>query len=158
MIPIFPEREFAGRYRSGEKFATFKEYREMSAIIFRNSDRQYWDEWTHPGLHFIQFIDDVDGPTDSFIHPTPENIAKNLAFSREPGREKITCCCEAGISRSSAMAVLIAYDRTRDIEKSLSVLSRRLHYPNPSIIEIGEQLLNAEGLSEAVKEWKRRDK
>lgn len=56
--------------------------------------------------------------------------------------------CTAGISRSSAVAILIKY--LHDPENALKAINPLIHSPNKLILEIGEKMFNREGWKDAV--------
>ncbi len=150
MIPIYAEKEFEGRYRAGKRGIAFPEALHQSAVIFRNTDERYWSDWTEPGLHLVLSMDDIDGPYPGLVHATSELVNMILEWSRQTGRENLVCCCQAGISRSSAMACLIAYDRTKSVESAISFLYRKIHYPNRLLLRLGADILGCPDLVPAV--------
>jgi predicted protein tyrosine phosphatase len=99
----------------------------------------------------VQF-DDVDGPMEGFVPPRREHIAAVLDWSKDKSNFLISC--RAGISRSSAMAVVILASRV-PVPESLVVLDPAVHHPNPLVVQFGEEILGKAGLAEAVSEWKR---
>jgi len=99
----------------------------------------------------LQF-DDVDGPIDGLVAPQRAHVAAALDWAR--GKSNFLIACRAGISRSSATAVVLRASQCSPVE-ALEVLTPGMHYPNPLIICHGEEILGLHGLSEAVREWKR---
>lgn len=101
-------------------------------------------------------MDDVVVETESlgFIVPKQKIIkyALEWASRQENG---IICACQAGISRSSSMAVLIKYMNTRSVEKAISILTED-HWPNKLIIKYGAEILEESNLIKEVHQFKRR--
>lgn len=107
-------------------------------------------ELARSGL-LLQF-DDVDGDLEGLVAPQRAHVAAALDWAR--GKDNFLIACRAGISRSSATAVVIRASQSTAVE-ALDVLTPGMHYPNPLIIRHGEEILGKHGLSDAVREWKR---
>lgn len=58
--------------------------------------------------------------------------------------------CTAGVSRSSAVAILIKY--MEDPVNTLNIINPMLHSPNLKILSLGEKILNVKGIKEQVGE------
>jgi predicted protein tyrosine phosphatase len=69
-------------------------------------------------------------------------------------KTNLVVACRAGISRSSASAVVIMASRGPILD-AVNVLRPEIHSPNLLIVRYGEQILGKPGLTEAVQEWKR---
>jgi predicted protein tyrosine phosphatase len=96
-------------------------------------------------LHF----DDVeaDYPEDHLFAARPSDIQAALAFGREVGEERLLIHCYAGISRSTAIAWLILYDRfagrpdaIREAFEAVRKL-RPILLPNRHVLRLGIELL-----------------
>jgi len=84
--------------------------------------------------------------------PDESDILTILKWSKQKMTENnngFIIHCTAGISRSSATAILIQY--LQDPSKALKVINPMLHCPNGKILEIGEKLLQT-NLSQPAKE------
>jgi len=57
--------------------------------------------------------------------------------------------CTAGVSRSSAVAILVQY--LQDPAMALKVINPMFHSPNEKVLEIGEKLLNTKDIKEPAK-------
>lgn len=57
--------------------------------------------------------------------------------------------CTAGISRSSAVAILVNY--LQDPGNALKVINPMIHSPNEKVLEIGEKLLNTKDIKDPTK-------
>lgn len=99
----------------------------------------------------LQF-DDIEGPADGYLHPRAQHVKEVLAWIGD--KDNLLVSCQMGISRSSAMAVIIMASRGSLVD-ALSILQPEIHHPNPLLIEIGEAVLGKAGLVELVLEWKR---
>jgi predicted protein tyrosine phosphatase len=98
----------------------------------------------------VQF-DDVEGAMDGLAAPQRHHVASVLDWAA--GKSNFLISCRAGISRSSATAVVIRASRM-PIGEALEVLVPRLHYPNQLVVQHGEAILGKPGLADAVREWK----
>jgi len=99
----------------------------------------------------LQF-DDVDGPMEDLVPPRLDQIRELLEWAAD--KTNLVVACRAGISRSSASAVVIMASRGPILD-ALNVLHPEIHSPNLLIVRYGEQILGKPGLTEAVQEWKR---
>ncbi len=87
------------------------------------------------------FYDVVFPIGNKYTPPTKEQIEEilNLTSSRE---EPFIVSCAAGISRSSATAYLITYQKTGSIDEALNILSPNRHSPNILIAKHGSEIFN----------------
>jgi predicted protein tyrosine phosphatase len=98
-------------------------------------------------LHF----DDVeaDYPEQQLFAARPKDIEDALAFAREVGDEPLLIHCHAGISRSTAIAWLIVYDKLkaqRDaVRRSFEIVRtlRPILLPNRHVLRLGIEFLEA---------------
>lgn len=79
------------------------------------------------------------------------HIKKALEFSKN--RRKLLVTCQAGISRSSAIAYLIKSVEVGS-KQALNLLNSKIHYPNELVIRYGADLLKDENMVELIKNWK----
>jgi predicted protein tyrosine phosphatase len=95
------------------------------------------------GMHTVLMHDlQVGEPTGGMVLPKREHIEPILSFARE--KEHIVVHCTAGVSRSSAVAFLIECQRTGSSSEAVKVLNPKIHFPNTTIISIGEMILGME--------------
>jgi predicted protein tyrosine phosphatase len=99
----------------------------------------------------LQF-DDVDGPMEDFVPPRREQIKELLEWACD--KTNLVISCRAGISRSSAAAVVVMASRVSILD-ALTILEPETHWPNLLIVQYGEEILRKPGLTDAVREWKR---
>jgi predicted protein tyrosine phosphatase len=101
-------------------------------------------------------VDDIDIEREGRRHiaPTLEHIEKALEWSK--GRDKLISCCHAGVSRSSAMAYLLAC-RECGPGTVLSVLRPHKHWPNRLIVHLGSQILNDPLIWQTFVEWQKKE-
>jgi len=100
-------------------------------------------------LH-MQFVDTCD-----VMHPhcpKTEHVQQMLEWAE--GRERLLICCHAGVSRSSATALLIA-TKEGGLNEAFRVLTPGWHHPNRLILKIGDILLN-KPVYEAYKAWRKK--
>lgn len=136
-----------------------EEYRKFDVVLYTNSDYQ-----TLPDrLRFIEThckelvhlpVDDVDFPRKTQVAPSLESVKKALDWSQ--GRDKLICCCHAGVSRSSATAYLIAA-REWGPKTALCVLKPQKHWPNRMIVHLGSQLLNDPLIWDTFVDWQKKE-
>ena len=113
-------------------YAVFKKYRRN----FRN-------------IHVTVF-DDIEYPQDGRAIVEPEQIKLILAWARN--RRNIAVHCTAGISRSSAVAYLIACTRM-PASDAIGLLDPDRHCPNDLVIYHGIKILNDISIYEEYMKW-----
>ena len=94
-------------------------------------------------------FDDVesDSAADGHYAATPDDVRSAISFSREIGNEPLLVHCYAGISRSTAIAWLIAYDRLKDrpdaVRRAFEIVRelRPMMHPNRHVLMVGLDLL-----------------
>jgi len=93
------------------------------------------------GMHTVVMSDVQFGETVSGgeIMPAIGLVRPALEFAK--GHDNVAVHCTAGVSRSSAMAFLVELQRTGDADVAVKVLDHNIHYPNMSIVMIGEHIL-----------------
>lgn len=104
--------------------------------------KDYMPVWFH----------DVCFPIGNYNPPTKEDVEKILAWS-ELRSEPFVIACAAGVSRSSATAYLIAYQKTKSIDEALAILNPDRHNPNALIVKYGSDILNNPELYERYLNW-----
>jgi predicted protein tyrosine phosphatase len=99
----------------------------------------------------LQF-DDIDSPMSDLTEPQRHHVESALSWA--PDKSNLLIACQAGISRSSATAVVVRASRM-SVPEALEILDPGVHHPNQLIIQLGEAILDKPGLADAVSEWKR---
>ena len=98
-------------------------------------------------------FDDVeaDSPVDGHYAATPDDVRVAISFAREIGNEPLLIHCYAGISRSTAIAWLIAYDRLKErpdaVRRSFEIVRelRPAMRPNRHVLKVGLEFLVPKG-------------
>jgi len=114
---------------------------------------------------FHMMFDDIYGIKDNYkrrldylsrhiskplIFPTRVHVESALDWAEN--KDELVSCCQAGVSRSSAMGFLIAC-KYNGINNAINLLDRRLHYPNDLIVKTGSEILNDTKVWSAYKDW-----
>jgi predicted protein tyrosine phosphatase len=104
----------------------------------------------------LQFRDIELGRYDSektewWLGPKPEHVEAVLKFAED--KDNFLCCCHAGVSRSSAMAYILAC-RNEDPKKALGMLETWRHSPNCLLVEYAAKILNKPEMASLMEEWK----
>lgn len=102
--------------------------------------------------HLMLQFDDIDSPMTDMTEPRRHHVESAVNWATD--RSNLLIACQAGISRSSATAVVVRASRM-SVPESLEILDPAVHHPNQLIIQLGEAILNKPGLADAVSEWKR---
>lgn len=100
----------------------------------------------------VLLFDDITYPIEKCKMPTKEDIEKALSFA-EDCKGDIVVSCTAGVSRSSAIAYLIAAKKF-GVEKAYDVLNFCSHWPNDLIISLGAEIFNLPVLNDEIKKYK----
>ena len=95
-------------------------------------------------------FDDIIGESDVLHRADAEQVRRILEWSERKG--KIAVHCHMGISRSSAIAYLIACTRM-PVKKALEVLDSSMHYPNRHIVFLGASILGRESVYRECMDW-----
>ncbi|HCE46440.1 MAG TPA: hypothetical protein DET40_23090 [Lentisphaeria bacterium] len=98
----------------------------------------------------IEKFDDIKVPEEGWIVPELEHVRRILGWAEE--RENIAVHCTAGISRSSAIAYLIACQRSSP-KQAVKVLDPAKHAPNRLIIKLGMDVLGDEAVMLEYIKW-----
>jgi predicted protein tyrosine phosphatase len=114
---------------------------------------------TFPGARRTKTLrfDDVQGDDPGEFAATPEDIQVALAFSREVKDEPLLIHCAAGISRSTAMAWIIVYEKLKGkpdaVRRSFDIVRklRPILAPNRHVLRLGIEALVPQENREAVK-------
>lgn len=99
-------------------------------------------------VQFDDLLEDLPPQYNRQEHPPRESdIAAILEWAKKKMSENsndFIVQCTAGISRSSAVAILVSY--LRDPSNALKVINPMFHSPNEKVLEIGEKLLNTKDI------------
>lgn len=101
----------------------------------------------------VLLFNDVTISRKEMSPPQKEDIQKALEFAK--GRKKVLVSCQAGISRSSSIAYLIAAQEV-GITEAFNVLDP-VHIPNKLIIAHGAAILNEPNMVELMDCWKNKN-
>lgn len=120
----------------------------INLISIRDTDHSpYYDIIDNAGLKnllVVQFDDLIEPiPNRPEQPPSLENIKTILEWAKQKMTENsndFIVHCTAGISRSSAVAILIQY--LQDPINALKVINPIFHSPNEKVLELGDKLLN----------------
>ncbi len=86
----------------------------------------------------MEWFDDIRAPQKGLTVPNEEHISRILKWAIS--KEHIAVHCTEGISRSSAIAYLIACQRSSP-EEALKILDPMKHGPNRLILKLGMEVL-----------------
>lgn len=107
--------------------------------------------------YHIERFHDVPMDYDGYTAPTIDNIRNVLDFSKKfTNDDKVLVHCHAGISRSTAVSVLICIQHGMSIEKAFDLVYsiRDCMSPNILIIKYGDELLGCNGdLMDYLSRW-----
>jgi len=120
-----------------------------------NRESPAYDMIDNAGLKNLLVVnfDDITEPIPGRYEKVPEenDIKIILEWAKQKMQEnnnEFIVQCTAGISRSSAVAILVNY--LQDPENALKVINPMLHCPNPKVLELGDKILNS-NIKEPVK-------
>ena len=98
----------------------------------------------------VETFDDIVGESDVLHRADAEQVRRILEWSE--GKNKIAVHCHMGISRSSAIAYLIACTRM-PVKKALEILDPSIHEPNRHIVYLGASILGRESVYRECMDW-----
>jgi predicted protein tyrosine phosphatase len=106
--------------------------------------------------HLRVAVDDVSEPMHGYVAPGEWDVQKLIDFLRGwPGDEALLLHCYAGVSRSTAAALiaLVLNADGREMEAAQLLREAAPHaQPNPRIVALGDRLLGREGRLVAARE------
>jgi predicted protein tyrosine phosphatase len=100
--------------------------------------------------HLRLIFNDISAPRDGLIHPAEEHIAAVLAMAHKWDQAApLLIHCWAGISRSTASALITACALRPDVDERVFANALRAASPsatpNPLMIDIADQMLGRNG-------------
>jgi predicted protein tyrosine phosphatase len=99
----------------------------------------------------------IEVPLEGYQHPTLQNIENILEFSKTfTDTDKVLIHCHAGVSRSTAIAILVLIQHGMGIKEAFEKVYsiRDCMNPNVMIINYGDELLECNGeLSDYYNKW-----
>ncbi len=84
-------------------------------------------------------------------YPERGHIETALDYAKD--KQELLIHCSAGVSRSSAVAYLLACRRVGPT-KALRVLDSSLHWPNNRVVRLGAEIMGNPEIEQAIKKWK----
>ncbi|MFA6294570.1 MAG: hypothetical protein WC637_22450 [Victivallales bacterium] len=98
----------------------------------------------------IEVFDDIESPWTGKKVVDPKQIAGILNWAK--GKNNIVVHCTAGISRSAAVAYLIACTRMIPAE-AVKILKTDSHYPNDLVVYYGAKILGDDSIYTEYYRW-----
>jgi len=156
--PYMPIIQVCARYEVKdflEEQETPKDWLVVSVREYAEKDRELpdIDEWKEmPGEVLPLYMDDI---------PWSNRRIEGAPLIQDVGRVIKTCTrqrrilvhCFAGVSRSSALAYIIACAASGSAKAALSVLNAADHEPNEIIVHYGARLLGSDRIWDEMKNW-----
>lgn len=97
---------------------------------------------------------DIYCPRPHLVHPEFHHVKQALDWGKDKDLDELICVCQAGISRSSAMAYILN-SAARGPREAVKVLNPLVHGPNPAIVSMGAELIGGAECSDfQLDEWK----
>ena len=78
---------------------------------------------------------------------------EQAALDYAKDKQELLVHCAAGVSRSSAIAYLIACSRVGTME-ALKVLDSLFHWPNNRVVRLGAEIMDNPEIEQVIKKWK----
>ena len=121
---------------------------------FPDSEYSAFEEYCHNYKDIItEVFDDIESPDPGFKVVEPEQIERILNWSKV--KKNIAVHCTAGISRSSAIAYLIACTRMPPA-KAIRILDGTTHSPNDLVLYYGIKILGNFAVYDEYLKWRRK--
>lgn len=93
---------------------------------------------------------DISIMREGLIPPEEKHVKEALEFAKD--KDELIVCCQAGISRSSAIAYVLKTTEVGEFE-ALAILDPMVHHPNGMIVKLGSQILNKSDMVEYIHIW-----
>lgn len=155
--PYIPIIQVCARYEVKDFLKdqeTPKDWLVVSVREYADEDRELSDidEWKDiPGEVLPLYMDDIPW-SNRRMEGAPQVQDVGRVIKTCAGRRRILVHCWAGVSRSSALAYIIACAASRSAEAALSVLNAA-HEPNEIIVHYGARLLGSNRIWDVMKNW-----
>lgn len=109
--------------------------------------------WTFEGPKLLLEFEDWEN--DQPGSPTEKDVQKIIDFAINLKGKTFTVNCEAGISRSSATAIICQHIGGKPVESNFEELTERFVniFPNQKIITLASDILNDKSLTEEYTKW-----
>jgi predicted protein tyrosine phosphatase len=143
------EIEICGRGTVAGVMSTAPQQRDLLVISNPGSGLPSGVEPLARRLLHLEF-DDFSEPREGVVLVTSADIERVLDWAQD--HQNLVVCCHAGVSRSSAMAYVIAC-RTRSPAEALTLLLPGWHYPNERIVRLGAEVLGNKEVYSACLAW-----
>ena len=101
----------------------------------------------------VTFDDVTSDNCAPYVTPSIEDVKSILDWSKD--KDDIIVHCTAGISRSSAIAYLIEYEKTKSFLDALETLNYVLHCPNKLIVCQGAAIFKNFDIFSALLSWEK---
>ena len=95
-------------------------------------------------------FNDISVVREGYVAPSEDHVRQALEFAK--GKDELIVACQAGISRSSAIAYVIKAAEVGPIE-ALEVLDPDVHQPNLLVIKAAAKVLNRPDMVELMLIW-----
>jgi predicted protein tyrosine phosphatase len=94
---------------------------------------------------------DTSVPRKGLLEVQPTQIEQALAFAKD--KTELIVACQAGISRSSAIAYAI---KTKEVGAitALEILDPYVHQPNGLVVKLASKILNQPDMVDLINIWK----
>ena len=109
-----------------------------------------------PDNHLRVQIHDIAAPDRGAVMPGPDHVASLIHFLRawDERGESLLVHCYAGVSRSTAAALIAHYIKSGDVAHSARLLRRAAPHarPNLRILDLADDLLSCDGAMRAARD------
>jgi predicted protein tyrosine phosphatase len=95
-------------------------------------------------------FEDIEHERVGYDTVKEEHIEQAVEWAKD--KDKLIVACRAGISRSSAMAYIIASSRVGP-EEAVKILNMEIHQPNRLVVALGANVLGSNKINEVLDEW-----
>lgn len=102
-------------------------------------------------LH-LQF-DDIVTPQARLIAPSEDHVRRAMEWA--DGRTPLLVSCTGGVSRSSALAYVLACCREHHPRLAANILTPLHHYPNEAVVRHGAAVLGDRAVLDEYHRWLR---
>jgi predicted protein tyrosine phosphatase len=95
-------------------------------------------------------FDNISCPQERLKHPEAYHVERAIRWSKD--KDLIICSCHTGISRSSAMAYVLACFKSINPRSAVNIFLNK-HNPNWLIIKHGSEILNNSAILTEYYKW-----
>lgn len=95
-------------------------------------------------------FEDIEHERVGYDTAKEDHIRQAIEWAKD--KDKLIVACRAGISRSSAIAYLVASSKFGP-QEAVKILNMEIHQPNRLVVSLGAKVLGSDRINEVLDDW-----